>query len=796
MRSSFAFVTSAPAREVQEEPLAPGFTPPVRTQPHVPQQPEAPVARPAPPPPPEPERKLTPAEKLVKVFNSAGLRQWLDEQAASSIEEQRALLEKQAATLSKSQQLADEVEGLRQRLARTEAEQNGLCDSERFEEAGALDSVIQDLKDAIAKQLEEVAASGRQMEGLVRDALDVARARQQLTEHALLKMEALQVEGTEAQEAATERSVRRLASESARLESERKRIGLAESHIEKDRKFLNEEWQQVTEAIDQETTDHKQERETAASSRDELDKEIEELKRTLERKLEQRRTLTEVIDSCDIRIASIRSKFEKQLTRLEGKQRRVEEAEKEIESDLSQVKQMAAELEKERQAISERNEHAQQQMAELQSEGRRLKKLRRFSASCVQMRVVWAKLLEPTQEIVEEARGNWDKATRARQQLAEKAASQEEEAARLRSQLDAAVQVLPSLEAAKKTAVAARSFKEAGRLTEEIKRREEEKRTAEVELENMQGGLAALGESLESCRRQEESAQAELLAAEEKVAIEELRVLRLQIQELEGVSKSPLLSRGDGRLVEQEIRLLKRQQEHLSKKYSVAPESLEEIPAEVLANFQEGGSSPSGADVSDVEEGFEEQSPQSPHEQLPSSPILQPTVPAETKDAPPPLANGDVTEAPPPAAAAEAPVDLEALRERHESLEKGLAALKVREQELDVEIEKACETEEYDQAEALEEERKQVLSQISSLEETLAKTTEQLRQHEASQAVVQSAVAPSAEEDEVAVPEREEEEEEEKAEAPPPEKIQPSVPETAEAEHEVAEAAEQEPPHE
>ena len=85
-------------------------------------------------------------------------------------------------------------------------------------------------------------------------------------------------------------------------------------------------------------------------------------------------------------------------------------------------------------------------------------------------RVAWQKLMAPHRELLSEARSAWEKATERLAALSQRSAVQEAEASRLRSQIEGQQQILPSLEAEKKLAVSSRSFKEAGRLTEEIRR--------------------------------------------------------------------------------------------------------------------------------------------------------------------------------------------------------------------------------------------------------------------------------------------------------------------------------------
>eukprot|EP00434_Breviolum_minutum_P023678 symbB.v1.2.020888.t1/scaffold1778.1/size101634/8 len=642
---------------------------------YVQKPPEPSPVKPKPPPPPP-----TPEEQLQRAFNVSGVWQWLEGQLTKSEKEQRQLLEAEITSLR------CERSSKEQRLTRTA-------------------SVTRSNMKSGAKKLVIFAEN---LLGLTRD-------RASLSVQALERVEALELEGKEAFRETEERCQRRVSAEEARME---KRMDLAQSHLQKDSQNLQEEWQQVNEAIDQQTTEDVAERDKAVSQRGKLDEEIQELERLLASKLEERKELTQVVDSCDIRIACIRSKFEKQLGR---KQKRLEEAQKEMELDTQQVSQMEAELRKEREALKEQEGQHQRQMKEIRKTSKELRRQRWFLAEVIQRRVVWQKLMEPHRDSLSEARSKWEETTQKCIELSATSASQEAEAAKLRSQIDAHVQMLPSLEAEKKLAVASRSFKEAGRLTEEIRRRQEGKEKFEAELETLQAGLAAAREALATSRQSEQEAQVELLKVEENCAIEELRVLRHQVTDLEELCKSPALAANDRRLYEQEVCVMKRQQEHLSKKYSVDVATLEHIPEDVIEKLQ---------DKNDVEPPSDESEEEEPKEQVPngtSEPgpgILQEDpVPAASTDIPEETSEGKVEDlVASDGVSPEGPVDTlspEEAKDRVIELKTAVEELKAKIDAVEPKIEEACETENYDLAEELETGRKEMAQHLEVLEKEL-----------------------------------------------------------------------------
>ncbi|CAJ1327572.1 unnamed protein product [Effrenium voratum] len=690
-----------------------------------------PEQKPPPPPPPPP----SPEEQLQRAFNVSGVRQWLDVQLLESEKEHRRLLEAEASCLSASQQTAENITALRAKLEKTEAEQNSLCDKEQYEEADALDVTIQELKDKISKEFEEVASGAKKLVTFAGSLLSLSRDRASLAKQALDRVEALQLEGDEAFKTTEERCQRRLSAEQARLESERKRMDLAESHIQKDSANLQEEWQQVNEAIDQQTVEDVDERDTAMAKRSELDEEIRELERLLAKKLEQRKELTQVIDSCDIRVASIRSKFEKQLGRLEGKQKRLEEAQKEMEVDSQQVSQMEAELEKEREALKDQETYHRQQMKEIRKASKDLRRQRWFQSEVIQRRVVWQRLMEPHRDSLNEARKGWEQATQKCGELSARSASQEAEAAKLRSQIDASVQALPSLEAEKKLAVASRSFKEAGRLTEEIRRREEGKKKFEAELESLQAELASAREALAECRQSEQDSQGELLKVEENCAVEELRVLRHQVSDLEELCKLPSVSSSDRRLYEQEVSVLKHQQEHLAKKYNIDPAGLEDIPTDVVESLEDKRVIEVPSDDSEDEQVPNGTSEPGVVTSLASSAEPEVSSPKEAEVSSPKEAeaeaNGEADEAGEAGAAqAGAALSPRAAQERLTQLVAGIEDLKAELGALEPQIDTACEVEDYDLAEELENKRRELAQQQEDLEKELEELRQQLPEDE------------------------------------------------------------------
>jgi len=210
-------------------------------------------------------------------------------------------------------------------------------------------------------------------------------------------------------------------------------------------------------------------------------------------------------------------------------------------------------------------------------------------------------------------------------------------------------------------------------------------------------------EQLASCRQREEGAQAELMETEAKCGAEELRILQRQILDLEALRKKAPISQTERQLLEKEESVFRSAQKHLAEKNGISLGDLEEIPPEELADFQDGGSEAStkddGAASEDEVATLSGREPSAAVAGVPRSPT-QPSQP-DTEEA----SAVDGTKA---AEVASAPKDWDAMRQRHVELLQEEAGHEEQQSTLEKGIMEACETEDFDKAEELEEERKRV----------------------------------------------------------------------------------------
>ena len=188
-------------------------------------------------------------------------------------------------------------------------------------------------------------------------------------------------------------------------------------------------------------------------------------------------------------------------------------------------------------------------------------RVRGVVAEQVKVRTKWCQLLQPHREMLNQAMSSLEKASGGSLRLAESLEAQEAQRDRHRSEIEAIKLEMPSLEAQKKLAVSSRSFKEAGRISEQMRAREEERRALEEQFEELQSSLLTSCEVLVANRQAEEAAQAELLRIETDCAMEGVDVVALR--------KRVGDATGERALLEMEERNLRAAQVHLAAKHGL-----------------------------------------------------------------------------------------------------------------------------------------------------------------------------------------------------------------------------------
>ena len=263
----------------------------------------------------------------------------------------------------------------------------------------------------------------------------------------------------------------------------------------------------------------------------------------------------------------------------------VEETRRDLDQDVKQLEQMVVDLDQAQKMCAQCPACRDRQVAAMQQELERLQRVRGVVAEQVAVRTKWCQLLQPHREVLNQAMSSLERASGECSRLTESLEAKEVQRDRHRSEIESIKLEMSSLEAQKKLAVSSRSFKEAGRVSEQMRAREEERRAPEEQSEELQSSLLTSREVLVASRQAEEAAQAELLRVETDCAMEGNRVLQQQFVDVVALRKRMGDATGERALLEMEERNLRAAQVHLAAKHGLmlapAVEDIQEPEQEV-----------------------------------------------------------------------------------------------------------------------------------------------------------------------------------------------------------------------
>ncbi|CEM10726.1 unnamed protein product [Vitrella brassicaformis CCMP3155] len=752
--SSPSLSAAVPPEQQQQQQVKPTAVKPAVVPPSesTSQQSEPPPTPPPPPPPPPPSitsRTSSPtasplpreegtesgswggggggrAREVEQEATLAGVQYWMQARTARSLKAHQDLIQQQQQQAMRNHTLTQEIATLKEQVGQTEVEQNRLVEEEQFEEAEKLDAKIIDIKAKVAAKLDSMASASEAQQRIASQLLEITEAQLKLTERAQSRLKELLVQEEADLSTQGGRDEERLAGEAHRIQVEEQRIAMARGHIERDHTHSQEEIAQVEAAIDSQTGDHRKERDDAAEQKRTVDAEIIELERQLAEKRAHQKQLGEVIEACDIRIHAIRSKFEKQLHRIQDNERRILEAKEDLKADEAQLEHQKAALENDR-AMSKKNlQRLESDLERLRSEGLSMCKRASHLSTHLQHRRRWLSQGAKHQMELAAVRSKVEQSTAEAQKLAAALSKQEALSTNLRSQLSTITARLPILDAEKKVAVSQRAFKEAGRITNEIKSLEEEQQRIQTELAGLGDDIESLREHLRSCREREERAQSELAEAEERADRLEIEVTKKRwsgLLSLIRTSPDPL----EKQTLEAEVDVCRTTIRLLAEKYNMTdegtPSEHDRTPSPSSHSPQHGGSrvdvlmEETHAEEADTEEkdkeGEAEEGKESKEQQQPAPPAPSPAeAPAAAAAA---GEEGEKTDA-----EGGAVVDWDEVKRRRGEIEAAIAERERSVAEHEGRLEEAVAGEDFDAAAEIDEQISDIKTELERLREELA----------------------------------------------------------------------------
>eukprot|EP00914_Ancora_sagittata_P034456 GHVO01069586.1.p1 GENE.GHVO01069586.1~~GHVO01069586.1.p1 ORF type:complete len:627 (+),score=181.09 GHVO01069586.1:50-1930(+) len=286
----------------------------------------------------------------------------------------------------------------------------------------------------------------------------------------------------------------KLGEDTDQIQLEDERLTMTREHVNKQREALIREQQEINDAVDGQTIKVREQRDLATVKKKGVDDEIKDLEKILAEKTEERREYENIINTCDIEISGVKAKYRKQLNRISKVEHELCEAERDLEGEVrmhekrKEIRDGAMEREK------DRHNKVMQETADIEAMNRWLSRektrservkgggeriLEEESASCPSSLFVERSQIWEQVEIKENEK----------KRLSGECDQIQKDMRHLRSRVSQYEMRKPELSEERKGAVANRAFREASRITAEIKEVEDGLAVARKELIDVQGRM-------------------------------------------------------------------------------------------------------------------------------------------------------------------------------------------------------------------------------------------------------------------------------------------------------------------
>ncbi|KAE9021124.1 hypothetical protein PR003_g14216 [Phytophthora rubi] len=621
------------------------------------------------PSPPKPAAPSTPEERLFHTLrdfheSAVSFRQLTVKQN----EEETRLLERKA-------QLANQLTQYEMDLHDVEAQQHHACEVEDFEKADALNATINSVRHCITLTESDVRKVDSELVAFVK-AKEKAFANQlKSTRGTLRELEKFR-EDQESERTVVRNEYKLYESnQTEQLQFEAERIDTEMHHVSVSLENVVAEKSEIEATIEGQCSSEFAVQAQLIEEKQAVEEEVRELERKLKEKLERVQEIQSSIDKAQRDIDTVRNRYSRQLKRIADREEGIKKTKAEVESDRENLGQQRQEFQ----------DRLKQYADDISIIGKRIgavkKEMRAASLLANVLEVQETRreqsLIRKKQQTAELSSLN-DAASVAEQSFTMLSNQHEELEKSLsihRNAIASAEAMIPRLEQEKKASAAQRNFKEAARISKDIKALEKDRSTAEEMVEVVEMELQDLKERIDKREVEFEEKKKELKEMEKHLELatlqelwKEARHLRTALRKIEKC-KSEGDAANDGidfrssamLLVQAEYDACMLQVETLEKKYDVSdPTKDEEVDD----------------DDDDDESIYDEENEGSEHVSVSRSSVTGKVTDMEGSD-----------------------VDVEAFDDSSSTLEDIAAQLA----ELEVEIDKATENEEYELAARLDE---------------------------------------------------------------------------------------------
>ena len=420
-----------------------------------------------------------------------------------------------------------------QNIKEIEEEQGRLAEAEEFEQADALSSQLDQLRQEYSNAMELIKTSSQAYEDAESSLKECRRelsSKMNETAHGLGNLIRQEIEELDNLMSVNSKA---LADEDSRVSAEEERISIELSHVEREQATLAEETDVIENAITSQTVDAQKDKEGMEMELMGVNSEVERLEKELALKKQEQKMLEMNLLVAEGKIREVRKKYDRQLQRIADRSATVESSCEECKQEHEAIKVQRLRFTEEKNKLSEIESSVSDYIKAMEKERDIASHLKETFDSILLNSTVTKPVagkdagtqtngsIVSVREKVTATESALEKAMLGLENLRSSIASLGEEDSTLKEKI-------PLLEVEKKSHASNKRFKEAASTAKDIKSmtaRREEISSLVTEKESQIGGME---KDIEDAREEAEKARAELKAAERDVDLARLDDLRNQ----------------------------------------------------------------------------------------------------------------------------------------------------------------------------------------------------------------------------------------------------------------------------
>uniref|UniRef100_K3W966 UVR domain-containing protein n=1 Tax=Globisporangium ultimum (strain ATCC 200006 / CBS 805.95 / DAOM BR144) TaxID=431595 RepID=K3W966_GLOUD len=442
--------------------------------------------------------------------------------------------------LERKIQLANQLTQYEIDLRDVEAQQHHACEVEDFEHADALNATINSVRHCITLTESDVRKVDSELSAFVKSKEKAFANQLRSTRGTLRELEKFR-DDQEAERVNLRNEFKEYeVKETEQLQFEAERIDTEMHHVSVNLEHLAAEKSEIESTIEEQCKDEFVVQAQLLEEKYAVEEEVRELERKLKLKLERVREIQESINKAEKEIDLVRNRYSRQLKRIADRESGILKTKQEVETDIEQLKHQKKEF----------HEKINEYETNISTFGKRILVVRKEMRAAALL----ASVLEVQETRREQSIVRKKQQTAELSSLSDAAAIAEQSFVMLRKQHDelekslsihrnaiaSAESMIPRLEQEKKTAAAQRNFKDAARISKDIKALEKDRSTAEEMVEVVEMELQDLKERIDKREVEYEEKKDELKRVEKQLELttlqelwKEAKHLRVAIRKME-----------------------------------------------------------------------------------------------------------------------------------------------------------------------------------------------------------------------------------------------------------------------